>query len=234
MEKNKTGGYLKYAIGEILLVVIGILIALQINNWNEDRKLDIIRQDYYHQLLEDLKKDKQFAEITVQNFNKDISAYETYKKEFSNIELTPIQVYNNLKKLNIPSTGIIFNSSAMESLINSGEINMIPTIIRNKLIDLKRKQEGTKNSAKINNDGKANLVINLSLIIGDPSLIERIEHQPKLKEFLNFEGDLKKLILTMEAIQGWKFFSQKTTIRRLNEMEKEMDIIIELIDKELK
>lgn len=38
MEKNKTGKYLKYAIGEIILVVIGILIALSINNWNEERK----------------------------------------------------------------------------------------------------------------------------------------------------------------------------------------------------
>ena len=36
--ENKTGKYLKYAIGEIVLVVIGILIALQINNWNEKRK----------------------------------------------------------------------------------------------------------------------------------------------------------------------------------------------------
>ncbi len=36
--ENKTGKYLKYAIGEIALVVIGILIALQINNWNENRK----------------------------------------------------------------------------------------------------------------------------------------------------------------------------------------------------
>ena len=35
----KTGRYLKYALGEILLVVIGILIALSINNWNEKRKL---------------------------------------------------------------------------------------------------------------------------------------------------------------------------------------------------
>jgi hypothetical protein len=39
MEKNKTRKYFKYAIGEIVLVVIGILIALQINNWNENRKL---------------------------------------------------------------------------------------------------------------------------------------------------------------------------------------------------
>ncbi|MBT8297953.1 MAG: hypothetical protein KJO52_06425 [Maribacter sp.] len=37
MEQNKTSKYLKYAIGEIILVVIGILIALQINNWNQDR-----------------------------------------------------------------------------------------------------------------------------------------------------------------------------------------------------
>lgn len=36
--EGKTGTYLKYAIGEILLVVIGILIALQVNNWNEGRK----------------------------------------------------------------------------------------------------------------------------------------------------------------------------------------------------
>ena len=35
--ENKTGKYFKYAIGEIVLVVIGILIALQINNWNENR-----------------------------------------------------------------------------------------------------------------------------------------------------------------------------------------------------
>ncbi len=38
METGKTSKYLKYAIGEIILVVIGILIALSINNWNESRK----------------------------------------------------------------------------------------------------------------------------------------------------------------------------------------------------
>ena len=36
--ENKTSKYFKYALGEITLVVIGILIALQINNWNETKK----------------------------------------------------------------------------------------------------------------------------------------------------------------------------------------------------
>ena len=41
--ENKTGKYFRYAIGEIVLVVIGILIALQINNWNE-RRLEANRE----------------------------------------------------------------------------------------------------------------------------------------------------------------------------------------------
>ncbi len=41
--ENKTGKYFKYAIGEIVLVVIGILIALQINNWNTERQNENIK-----------------------------------------------------------------------------------------------------------------------------------------------------------------------------------------------
>ena len=41
LRDNKIGDYLKYAVGEIVLVVIGILIALSINNWNESRKNDL-------------------------------------------------------------------------------------------------------------------------------------------------------------------------------------------------
>ena len=37
MEKDKTSKHFKYAISEIILLIIGVLIALQINNWNQNR-----------------------------------------------------------------------------------------------------------------------------------------------------------------------------------------------------
>ena len=55
--ENKTGKYLKYAIGEIVLVVIGILIALQINNWNEDKKDRKIESIYISGIKKELISD---------------------------------------------------------------------------------------------------------------------------------------------------------------------------------
>ena len=54
LAENKIGKYLKYAIGEIILVVIGILIALQINNWNELRKQQQVELKYFYNLKNDL------------------------------------------------------------------------------------------------------------------------------------------------------------------------------------
>lgn len=56
-DDNKPLKYLRYAIGEIVLVVIGILIALQINNWNEARKEKILEYTYIHSLINDLQAD---------------------------------------------------------------------------------------------------------------------------------------------------------------------------------
>ncbi|MEM6895678.1 MAG: DUF6090 family protein, partial [Bacteroidota bacterium] len=55
--ERKTGKYLKYAVGEIILVVIGILIALKINNWNESNKKRNLKKEYVVSLKTDLVKD---------------------------------------------------------------------------------------------------------------------------------------------------------------------------------
>lgn len=81
--ENKTSKYFKYAIGEIVLVVIGILIALQINNWNENKKI---------------KK----AVITTISLLKD--EIQTNKGKINNVRNYHIMIRDTLQKIEIPKT----------------------------------------------------------------------------------------------------------------------------------
>ncbi|MCK8482273.1 DUF6090 family protein [Psychroserpens algicola] len=91
LSEGKTGKYLKYAIGEIILVVIGILIALGINNWNENRKKVKIEIQYVNNLIQDIKNDQIFYESRVLVLN-----------NFSNI-------HNNF--ISIIENGVVINES---------------------------------------------------------------------------------------------------------------------------
>ncbi|MCA0154269.1 hypothetical protein [Winogradskyella vincentii] len=57
LTENKTGKYFKYAIGEIVLVVIGILIALQINNWNAQKQVEEKVENIFAEILVELSAD---------------------------------------------------------------------------------------------------------------------------------------------------------------------------------
>lgn len=57
LSENKTSKYFKYAIGEIFLVVIGILIALQFNNWNNNKQLEEVQIKYLNEIANNLKSD---------------------------------------------------------------------------------------------------------------------------------------------------------------------------------
>lgn len=66
LSEGKTGKYFKYAIGEIILVVVGILIALQINTWNQNFKDDKLSRDYLIRLQEDFTKDKELLDTRIE------------------------------------------------------------------------------------------------------------------------------------------------------------------------
>jgi len=67
LRENQFSKYLLYAIGEILLVVIGILIALQINNWNEERIAISKEKNYILSIFQDLKGDLGNIESNIEN-----------------------------------------------------------------------------------------------------------------------------------------------------------------------
>ncbi|HDZ05935.1 hypothetical protein LCGC14_0122210 [marine sediment metagenome] len=156
-DKNKTGKYIKYAIGEIILVVIGILIALQINNWNENKKLVTKTQVYYVQLLDDLNNDILSVENSIHEFNNHLKEYEDYTSSYDKEKLTPLVAYEQISKLSFISTPLTFNTNTIESLQNSGDIGLIPSNIRNKLMDLRRLQNLTISRFEDTNDGQNNI-----------------------------------------------------------------------------
>ncbi|HSQ87469.1 DUF6090 family protein, partial [Romboutsia sp.] len=65
LKEGKTANYLKYAIGEILLVMVGILLALQVNNWNENRKSHLNEIKLVKQLIDDATADSIFFESRI-------------------------------------------------------------------------------------------------------------------------------------------------------------------------
>ena len=239
--ENKTGKpalpagrYLKYAIGEIVLVVIGILIALQINNWNEKQKLIAKTQDYYVLLLDDLKSDIKFSEHNLEESIAYLKEYEMYTDSYNKQVLNPVEFYEQISKLDLETAPLTFNTNTIESLQSTGDIGLIPSDIRNRLMDLKRLQALTIKRFEDTDDGKSEITQNLSLLLGSTTLPKRLENQPKMKEFLNIDENLRMLILVYEGIHRWKYLSLLETKGRLEEMQKEIHTIIELINKELK
>ncbi|MBK8515362.1 MAG: hypothetical protein IPL55_03455 [Saprospiraceae bacterium] len=89
---GSTGKYLQYAIGEIVLVVIGILIALSINNWNEANKIERKKQELVTSLIEDFE------------FNRDILKNSTIIKQDSII--AQMDTFFSLTKSNTPLVSV--------------------------------------------------------------------------------------------------------------------------------
>jgi hypothetical protein len=126
MEKNKTGKYFKYAIGEIVLVVIGILIALSINNWNENRKNRKKEKIYITNIQRDLK-----AQLVILNRAKNGELY-TYKN-LSNAQKSFHQHNefivntNNLKEISAVNDRFTFNiiDTALDEIKSSGNLDII-------------------------------------------------------------------------------------------------------------
>lgn len=132
LNKNQTSRYFKYAIGEIILVVIGILIALQINNWNNNNQLQKLETKYLieikNNLISDLP-DIQFNidfnesrlksnEIVLQYLNREINYSDSLNFHFSNLSFTTRTLPNTSAYENLKSRGleIIRNDSLRQNI----------------------------------------------------------------------------------------------------------------------
>lgn len=136
LSEGKTSKYFKYAIGEIVLVVIGILIALQINNWNEKQKEKTLERKVLIELMKSLQNN---SYVMVQD---SITRIEWNKS--SDIIIFSLQ--NNMNysdSLNIhfqnarkPGTNLSLSSAGYEYLKNIGYNIITSDTLRNNIVEL--------------------------------------------------------------------------------------------------
>jgi len=138
LNKNQTKKYVLYALGEIFLVVIGILIALQINNWNQNRIARIEEQKILKKIRVDLTAADSINKKTLSDFNKYQNLHrqifnemrgkatrdttQTYHSLWWYSVYTPIISQNHKKDV-----AVLTNESAREALADylEQEINII-------------------------------------------------------------------------------------------------------------
>lgn len=126
--ENNVVKYLRYAIGEIILVIIGILIALSINNWNENRKLKIEEQNSLKDLRTEVAVNIEALSSTIET-NK--IAYDIGQK-FDNLfddreafDVMPDSVFRADYLRMIYNSTFDPNMGILNSMISSGKINNI-------------------------------------------------------------------------------------------------------------
>ncbi|MFL0352829.1 DUF6090 family protein [Xanthomarina sp. GH4-25] len=238
VSENKFSKYLIYAIGEIILVVIGILIALQINNWNENLKQD--KEEIT--ILENLKKNLILAKnqsdslisyekrlikdiITVINYesnnlliNKDSTRAVTFKNALWNLDshLLVVNAYEDLK-----------NTNKLELIKNQGLKEKFTSLEIN-LIELKIMLDDRLNFQQIRMDNIAE---------NDINFIPFLKSSFPTIDISNEKSNDYSKILSNQRIRnllGIKLFMTKDILISKENLDREIKDLISLIEMEVK
>jgi len=125
-DDNKPAKYLRYAIGEIALVVIGILIALQINNWNQERILNNEEETILKDISAEFLQNKEALNAAIKN---NVNCFDASKTIFQLIgqNLLEIKKYNTDSLLyNVFETGeFIPSENTISDLLQSGRLQVL-------------------------------------------------------------------------------------------------------------
>jgi hypothetical protein len=137
IKQNRAGKYLLYAIGEIVLVVIGILIALGINNNNELNKLRKQELHYLANIKTDLQLNKSQIEKYMATRATAVASAQTIVEHYEGKPLTDLEAFN-VHTVNIYTWRKFFqNNNTFQELVNSGNLALISNdSIKNLLLNM--------------------------------------------------------------------------------------------------
>ena len=225
----ETGKYLRYAVGEIVLVVIGILIALQVNNWNEYKKEKVEEKKILLSLHNEISNNLESLQVVIEEKNKiiDVNQY-IIDNTGKNGEWKSMKPLDSLMNY-ISLSGWIFvpQNGVLNEIINSGKLLLIENdLIKNEIASLPQLL-----SLMIEEDRQYRLDLHqyfLPFLSKNYNLIELTKYRELLENYsfkmgeTNFSKSIPELldsrefenILTIQSI--WIKFSNEMSINQKN------------------
>lgn len=143
LETSRMREYLLYAVGEVVLVVVGILIALQVNNWNERRQQDRLAAAYTASVVDDLRKDSLVIHQYVEYVRREVALYEGYRARLDQAAATVDTLVRIARWEFDPVADQLptFNNNTFESIESSGNLLLLEPWLSDALIELNRRQK---------------------------------------------------------------------------------------------
>jgi hypothetical protein len=152
LAENLLSKYLVYALGEIVLVVIGILIALQINMWNEHRKERLVEKAYYCRLLEDLELEKEMIQKSHEEAELHIRKGKQLIKDMNRGSKSRAELVNEFI-LVVRGSKLVPPKAAYTDLLSSGNLQLLRDIeLKNSLTAYYGRQEDIVSTLNVNRE----------------------------------------------------------------------------------
>ena len=141
LTKKRFGQYILYAIGEIILVVIGIMIAIQINNWKEKRKELALLKSYKENLILELQADLSRIESLNISNEKKKQSIKKYFDYYNSDNPKPEVLLQKIDSINTSKRAFYTNVYTIEDLITTGNLALFPESERLAILKLKNVHE---------------------------------------------------------------------------------------------
>lgn len=193
MSENKSGKYIKYAFGEIILVVIGILIALQINNWNQNRKDRILETEYLTRLRADIEFDHGWLDFYfINRYNRKVEGLKKGKAYFQG----ELVIKDTLQFLNDIGYGGVFghaswglSKNSYNELISTGNLTKIENdSLRTEIIKYYENSNAVVETSKAYVSGYVKFTNSFTAFnTNDPNHIEAFDQKLFLKNIKTLE-----------------------------------------------
>jgi hypothetical protein len=231
-EKQSVKKYVLYALGEMVLIVLSLLLAMQLNQLNLNQQAKKLRSSYYKMFIEDYKSDVQQLQFAQKSFQKELSIITAYGVRLNSNKATRdtlIQISRYEFNPNIPPF-VRYNSTTFETIKQTGHLGLIDNQIIQQINLLQTLQNEQLIYQNITLESQARLLENY---LSNYPLYRGEINQGQLYESLWENINTHQLLLDFNALLTITRSAFNNALFYYEKIEKETQGLLNLIEKKV-